>query len=192
MRSTCPGPGHRLRRDGGAARRRRGAPPRRRRRGRHAAQPAGARARGDCRPARQRRSPNRAPAPTAAAAPRGRSTALLARPDRRPRRRPRHRRTDEPSRLRRRVRQHRHAAVARRRRGDCGPLRHAPLRDECGARSACRWQAPAPRRSGRRQRASAAILGCGRAGIVVRPAARRVDRAAAPASTRRPSSALPR
>ena len=50
-----------------------------------------------------------APATAGAAAAPPRREALVARPDRRPRRRPRHRRADEPPRLRRRVRQHRHA-----------------------------------------------------------------------------------
>ena len=120
-----------------------------------------------------------------------RAEALVARADRRPRRRSRHRRADEPPRLRCRVRQHRHAAVAGRRRGRRDPLPDAPLR-------ACR----AAIRPELRRRVAVARVGLvvrqpgrgasARIASIPRPSRRLSRRTCRPISTRPRSSVSPR
>ena len=137
---TRTGTRSRLRIDGARPGRGRRTPDRRRRRRRHATEPAGAHA-GSAAGASccARRATGNAGRRRDA---RGSGAAsLVARPDRRPRRGPRHRCADEPSRLRCRVRQLRHAGAPRPRRGGRDPLRDAPVRA-----AACRRHGHAVRR----------------------------------------------
>ena len=180
-----PGRGHL------GARRRLRQPHRRRRFLRHAAQRAAARRARCAEAGRARRTTGRPDRGRCRRARRGRQ-ALLARPDRRPRRRPRHRRADEPPRLRRGVRQHPHAAAARRRRLLRDPLPAAPLRPEDGA-GRCRQ--PAVRRR-RRADAAGPLRAAGRSAAAAARAAAAAAasgaRACRPASMPKASSASPR